>query len=170
MTFLIIFSISIMSLVMQGSVLALVGTGGVHPDILFVVVVALALLSDSKRGALTGLCVGLLQDILFASPLGFFSFGKMLAGMLAGMLAHEIYRDMVWVPMLTVAALTIVNEAIIYLQMHLYFAPPITLLHYLQQFSVFRMIMHFLIMALIYPCLYRAQKHHLIYVETESNN
>jgi len=170
MTFLLIFGVSVISLVLQGSVMALVGTGGVHPDILFVVVVALALLSDSKRGALTGLSMGLLQDILFASPLGFFSFGKMLAGTLAGMLAHEIYREIVWAPMLIVAVLTMVNEAIVYLMMNLYFTPPITLLHYLRHFSLSRMIMHLLIMALIYPCLYRAQKRNLLFVESESDN
>jgi rod shape-determining protein MreD len=168
MGLLLIFGIFVISLVLQGSVLALAGTGGVHPDFLFVMVVALALLSDGKRGALLGFSAGLLQDILFASPIGFFTFGKMLAGLLAGMLAHEIYRDFVPVPVIVVTFLTVLNEAVTFLLMNTYFNPPVTFLYYLQYFSLPRIVMHVLIMALVYPYLYGAQKRQLFFPEPEN--
>ncbi len=164
---LLIFGLFVVSLVLQSSVLALAGTGGVHPDLLFVVVVGLALLSDAKRGALLGFSAGLLQDILFASPLGFFTFGKMLAGLMAGLLAHEIYRDFVPVPVIVVTFLTLLNESVTFLLMNIYFNPPITFLLYLQNFSLPRVVMHMLFMALAYPYLYEAQKRGRFFVERE---
>ncbi|MBS4022941.1 MAG: rod shape-determining protein MreD [Dethiobacter sp.] len=163
-----IFGLFVISLVIQGSVLALAGTGGVHPDILFVVVVALALLSDGKRGALLGFSAGMLQDIVFASPIGFFTFGKMLAGLLAGLLAHEIYRDFVPVPVIVVTVLTVLNEAVTYLLMNMYFNPQVTFIHYLQHFSLPRVAMHILVMAIAYPYLYTAQKRRMFFHEPES--
>ncbi|MBS4031047.1 MAG: rod shape-determining protein MreD [Clostridiales bacterium] len=165
MSFLIIFGLFVISLSLQGSVLALAGTSGVHPDFLLVVVIALALLSDSKRGAIIGLCAGLMQDILFGSPLGFFAFVKMLIGALAGLLADEIYKDFILAPMMLVAAFTLISEIITFYLMQFYFSPPISLLHYLQQFSLFRIGMHITIIALVYPYLYRAQKRHLLFFE-----
>ena len=46
---LLIFVIFVISLALQGSVLALAGPAGVQPDILLVVTVALALLADLRR-------------------------------------------------------------------------------------------------------------------------
>jgi rod shape-determining protein MreD len=167
MGFVIIFALFVTSLVLQGSVLALVSPGGVHPDFLLIFVIALALLSDSRKGALLGLGAGLLQDILFASPLGFFATGKMLAGTLAGLLAHEIYRDFIPAPMLLVAGLTLFNETVTYLLMDIYFNINISLAHYLQQYSLPRAAMHLLLMALIYPHLYRCQQRQVFFTEPE---
>lgn len=165
MPFLIISVLVVISLVLQGSVLAIAGPHGVHPDFLLVIVVALALLSDSKRGAIIGLCAGLLQDVLFGSPLGFFGFVNMLIGALAGLLADEIYRDFILAPMLLVAVFTLLSEIIIFLLMQFYYSHSISLLYYLQQVSLIKVAMHFIIIALIYPHLHRAQKRHLLFLQ-----
>jgi len=158
-----IFGLFIISLVLQGSVLELAGTGGVHPDLLFVVVVAMGLFSDSKRGFLLGLCAGLMQDIIFATPIGFFTLGKMLAGLFAGMLSHEVYRDFVPVPVTVVSLLTLLNEAVTFFLMSFFHDSSLTFLQYVLSISFPRVIMHFLIMALVYPYLYRAQKRNLFF-------
>lgn len=167
----IIFLLFVVSLALQGSVLALAGPNGVHPDILLVIVVALALLSDSKRGAMAGLAAGLMQDIIFGAPLGFFAFIKMLTGALAGLLADEIYKDFVVAPMLLVAFFSAFSDFMTFLLMELYgIDQPLTLLQYLRQFSAVRLAMHFFIMGLIYPYLYRAQKRHLLFSDSESSD
>ncbi|MBT9167107.1 MAG: hypothetical protein DDT19_00431 [Syntrophomonadaceae bacterium] len=106
----IIFLLLTLSLALQGSFLVLISPSGVHPDLVLVVVVALALLSDSKRGALVGLAAGLMQDIVFGAPLGFFAFIKVLVGVMAGFLAEEINRDFVLAPMLLVLFFSLFND------------------------------------------------------------
>lgn len=165
---LIIFALFVISITLQGSVFALAGTGGVHPDILLVIVVGLALLSDSKRGAIVGLAAGLLQDILFGAPLGFFAFSKTLIGAMAGLFADEIYKEFVLVPMLLVVLFSGLSEVLTFILMKLFAIPqPLSLLQYIQDFSLVRLGLHFFIMGLIYPFLYRAQKRHLLFVNTE---
>ena len=66
----IIFLLFLASLAIQGSVLALAAPGGVHPDILLVVTVALSALAGPRRGAITGLC-GTDAGYSFRFTLGF---------------------------------------------------------------------------------------------------
>jgi len=169
MAVLITFGLFILSLLLQGSVLALAGTGGIHPDLLLVVVVALALLADGKKGAIIGLAAGLLQDVLAAAPLGFFAFGKTLAGLVAGVLAREVYRDFLPAPLMVVAGLTVLNEVATYFLMDLYFSPRDMFVEYLRVFSVPRLLMHVLVMALIYPYLIKAAKRGLLFSEAEND-
>ena len=165
-----LFALFIMSLVLQGSVLALTGTSGIHPDLLLVIVVALGLLSDSKRGAAVGLAAGLLQDILFGSPLGFFAFTKTLIGATAGMLSDDIYKDYVLAPMLLMIFFSAFSDFTTFLLARLYhIQQPYSLTFYMQQTSLIRLGMHFLIMGLIYPYLYRAQRHRLLFPHAEHN-
>ncbi|MBS3898008.1 MAG: rod shape-determining protein MreD [Dethiobacter sp.] len=165
----IIFLLLMLSLALQGSLLALVSPNGVHPDLLLVVVVALALLSDSKRGALVGLVAGLMQDIVFGAPLGFFASIKMLVGAMAGFLAEEINRDFVLAPMLLVIPFSLFNDLMPFiLSEFAKISQPFPLLQYLQQHSAGRMLMHFFIMGLIYPYLCRAQKRRLLFPQLEN--
>lgn len=168
MQYLLIAVLFTVSLSVQGSVLALARPGGVHPDFLLLLVVALALLSDARRGAVLGLAAGLLQDVLFSAPLGFFGFGKMMAGALAGMLAREIYKDFLPAPVLIVTVLTLVSEIVTFLLMRLYFPVAISLWSYLGDVSLPRMAMHFMFMIILYPFLYRLQKRQLLFAENES--
>lgn len=166
----IIFLLFLVSLALQGSVLVLISPGGVHPDLVLVLVVALALLSDSKRGALLGLAAGLMQDIIFGAPLGFFAFVKAIVGASAGLLAEEINRDLVLVPMLLVVVFSVFNDLMPFLLKEFAgISQPFSALQYLQQFSLGRLMMHFFIMGLVYPYLYRAQKRRLLFPQTESS-
>jgi rod shape-determining protein MreD len=167
MGYVIIFLVFMVSLGLQGSVLALAGPQGVQPDILLVVVVVIGLLSDSKRGAMVGLAAGLMQDIVFGAPLGFFAFTKALTGALAGMMSDDIYKDLVLAPMLVVAFLSAFTDTTTFLLAKLYgVSQPLALVPYLQQFTLVRVLMHFFIMGLIYPWLYRAHNHHLLLPHT----
>lgn len=167
MSYLLITGLFIVSLSVQGSVLALASPGGVHPDFLLLLVVALALLSDVRRGAVLGLAAGLLQDIMFSAPLGFFGIGKMLIGALAGMMSREIYKDFLPAPVLIVTVLTLVHEILTFLLMSLHFPVGISFLSYLSDVSLPRLAMHFMFMIIFYPFLYRLQLRHLLFADTE---
>ncbi|HZK24262.1 MAG TPA: rod shape-determining protein MreD [Oscillospiraceae bacterium] len=169
MAALLIFVLFISSLVLQGSVLALAGPSGVQPDILLVVTVALALLADARRGAIVGLCAGLAQDILFGSPLGFFALSKMLVGTTAGLLSSDINKELTLSAMVLMPIFTIISDLISFILLKLYQIQfPLPLLTYLKQVTLPHIAMHFLIMGIIYPFLFRAQKRNLLFAESEA--
>jgi|LSQX01.2.fsa_nt_gb rod shape-determining protein MreD len=151
---------------LQGSVLALAGTAGVHPDFLLVATVSLGILGGMRNGAIIGLCAGLLQDILFGSPPGFFAAVKMLTGALAGMVADDIYKDMTAAPMTLVVFFSFFADLLTYLLMKLFALPmPYALPVYLKQYVLVRIAYHFLLTGIIYPPLYRAQRRHALFAE-----
>ncbi|MBT9171786.1 MAG: hypothetical protein DDT21_00159 [Syntrophomonadaceae bacterium] len=152
----------------QTSVLALLVPGGVHPDILLLLVITLALFSDARRGALLGLAAGLLQDIVFAAPLGFFAFGKTLAGVLAGLLAREVHKDLLLSPVLVVMVLTVLVETATFLQQHLLFAGSPLFASYLAAVVLPRMAVHALLTLLLYPLFYRLHKKALLFADREA--
>ncbi|NLN06692.1 MAG: rod shape-determining protein MreD [Firmicutes bacterium] len=156
----------VLSVALQGSVLALVGTAGVHPDFLLVVTVSLGILGGTRNGAVIGASAGLLQDILFGSPLGFFAAVKMLIGALAGMVADDIYKDMTAAPMTLIVFFSFFADLLTYLLMKL-FALPIsyTFSAYLQQYVPVRIAYHFLLTGIVYPPLYRAQRRQVLFPE-----
>lgn len=168
MTFLLIAGLFIAALAAQTSVLALAGPAGVHPDLLLVAVIVLALLSDVRRGALLGCAAGLLQDIVFAAPLGFFTFGKVLAGAMAGLLAREIHKDFLLSPVLIVVALGVFAELATFLLANLLFALSPFFLGFLAEVVLPRAAMHALLTAALYPLLYRLQKRALLFADQES--
>lgn len=154
----------IIGLALQGSVLALAAPDGIYPDFLLVLVVGTALLTDSKKGAKIGLIAGLLQDMVFGSPLGFFAFQKMAAGSLAGLFADDIYKDTVSAPMLLIVLFSFTNDLLNFLLLGFLNIPlPYSLAAYLQHYIAPRILFHFILMGLIYPYLYRAHKRRLFF-------
>lgn len=85
------------------------------PDIFLVMVVSLGFILDERRGAVIGLCAGLLQDVIFSSALGFFALVKMLLGYGAGLLGRELYREQLFAPAMLVFAATLTHELLLYL-------------------------------------------------------
>lgn len=166
MAVLIISGFFLLSLAVQGSVLALAGPNGTHPDIVLVGVVAFGILGGMRNGALVGLAAGLIQDILFGSPLGFFGAIKMMTGAIAGMVSDDIYKDVTIGPMVLTIFFTFFSDLLTFLLMKLFNLPlPLTLFVYLKQYTLARILMHFFLMGLFYPYLYRAQKRQMLFVE-----
>jgi len=165
--YVITFVLFVISLAIEGSVFTLAGPDGVHPDLLLVVVVALAVLAGMRKGAVIGLCAGLLQDIIFGAPLGFFAAVKLPAGALAGLIAEDIYKDFTLAPMLLVALFTLGGDLFTYFLAKLFdVSTVLSLKEYLQHCIGPRLMMHFFLMGLIYPFLYRAHKRKLLFEES----
>jgi rod shape-determining protein MreD len=158
MAYLLLAVMFVAGIAVQTSVLALLFPGGVHPDILLPAVIILALLSDARRGAILGFAAGLLQDIVFAAPLGFFAFGKILAGVLAGLLAREVHKDLLLSPVLIVMVLTVLVETATFLQRYLLFTGSPFFASYLAAVVLPRMAAHALLTLLLYPLFYRLYK------------
>lgn len=104
----------IFALLVEGSVFSFFMLEKALPDIFLVMVVSLGFILDERRGAIIGLCAGLLQDVIFSSALGFFALAKMILGYGAGLLGRELYREQLLAPVLLVFVATLTHEFILY--------------------------------------------------------
>lgn len=104
----------VFALLIEGSVFSFFMLKKALPDIYLVMVVSLGFILDERRGAVIGLCAGLLQDIIFSSALGFFALAKMVLGYGAGLLGREFYREQLLAPTLLVFAATLFHEFLLY--------------------------------------------------------
>jgi rod shape-determining protein MreD len=67
---LLLAGVIVVSLVLESTVLAHLRVGGVHPDVLVIVVVAVAMTDGPVTGATFGFAAGLVSDLLSANPVG----------------------------------------------------------------------------------------------------
>lgn len=105
----------ILALLIEGSVFSFFILEKALPDIFLVLVVSLGFILDERRGAVIGLCAGLLQDVIFSSALGYFALAKMVLGYGAGLMGRELYREQLMAPAVLVFAATLTHELILYL-------------------------------------------------------
>lgn len=103
----------LLALLVEGSVFSFFMLEKALPDIFLVMVVSLGFILDERRGAIIGLCAGLLQDVIFSSALGFFALAKMLLGYGAGLIGRELYREQLLAPVFLVFVGTLMHEFIL---------------------------------------------------------
>lgn len=100
--------------VLQSSVWSSMTLNNVVPDLLMVVVVAVAYLKGSNAGIIYGFCAGLLLDLTYGTHLGFFALLYLLMGCLAGTV-HKFYRkDDNITPLLIIAACIFFSQSAYY--------------------------------------------------------
>ena len=78
--------------VLQTSVFTSFALAGVVPDLLIILVVAVAFTRGTNRGMLTGFICGLLVDLTYSSFIGLFAMMYLLIGYITGF-AHKIYDE-----------------------------------------------------------------------------
>lgn len=86
-------AIIIVALVIQLTLINSFTILGIKPDLIMVVVVALALLKGEKEGAICGFAFGLLQDIFSTSLLGIHALVKTVIGFICGILKEKIFHE-----------------------------------------------------------------------------
>ncbi len=108
--YLIVALIIVFTLIFQVSFLSFLFVDRALPDILLVIVVVLGFLLNEKKGAVIGLCGGLLQDLLLGHTLGLFALSKMLVGIGAGLIGREVYRGKILVLFILAFMGTVMHE------------------------------------------------------------
>jgi rod shape-determining protein MreD len=126
-------------------------------------VVCLAFLWSEKRAIMVGIIAGFIQDVLFGPAIGFFCLAKMIAALLAGLASHEIYRDQIIGPMLTVFFVTFVHEIIIFYLTGFFWGNTFTFYVALEKLFLPKAIYHFVLTMLFYPLFYRAEQKKFFY-------
>lgn len=79
---------------------------GVHADLVLIAVVSSSLLLGKERGALHGFCAGFLQDLLSGGFLGLNALTKTLWGYVFGMAEQKVFKDHVFLPVMSMLVAT----------------------------------------------------------------
>lgn len=85
---------------------------GVSPDVFTVVLVLVAISEGSLRGAVFGLVVGLVADIVFLEPMGLRSLIYVAVGYACGRFGEEVGVESAWVVVALVGLATFVAQAV----------------------------------------------------------
>ncbi len=112
--------VSLFVILAQGSFFSFFLVGQYQPDVLLIIVVIVGFLLREKKGAAIGLCLGLMQDLVFVHTLGIFALPKMLLGFAAGLVGREIYRSRVSNALMLVFTGTIIHEFLVLALVYLF--------------------------------------------------
>lgn len=102
----------VITLILQATLMPLVTVGGVHPDLLLLVVVSAGLLLGREHGVGMGFFAGLLQDLASGNIFGVSVLSKTATGYLAGLMERKVFKERVLLPLLAVVIATVFNNAI----------------------------------------------------------
>lgn len=91
---------------------ARVNISGLRPDAIMALTASFGVLLGMKGGAIFGLTVGIIADILFAPMVGLSAMGYMFAGLLGGAFYQKYYADNIIIPALVAACGAIFKECI----------------------------------------------------------
>jgi rod shape-determining protein MreD len=150
-------------MVIQGSLMTFFIVSGVIPDLLLIMVVCLAFIWGDKRAIMIGIIAGFIQDVFWGPAIGFFCLAKMIAALLAGLASHEIYRDQIIGPMITVFFVTFVHEIIVFSLTGFFWGNTFSFYFALEKFFLPRAVYHFILTMFLYPLFYRAEQHNFFY-------
>jgi len=101
----VLFLIILIDAVLQGTLLQGIGILGIVPNISIALVATYALLRDDVEGAIFGLCLGFVKDVLHSDILGYYSLMFLVAGYLCGKSRRSFYREN-YISALAIIALT----------------------------------------------------------------
>ncbi|MBI5878942.1 MAG: rod shape-determining protein MreD [Chloroflexi bacterium] len=94
--------------ILQSSILTRVDPSTLHPDVMLLTIVAWALQRGSREGLVWGFFGGLALDVVSGVPLGLNALVLTAAGYLAGLGEARVFRTNFVLPVLIIAALTVV--------------------------------------------------------------
>lgn len=85
---------------------------GIRPDAIMALTASLGVLLGMKKGALFGLIMGLIADVLYSPMVGLSAMGYMFAGLLGGAFYQKYYADNIIIPALVAAVGAIFKECV----------------------------------------------------------
>lgn len=162
--YLIVCLLSILLLLIEGSLLAHFFGGSDMPDLLLVMVICLSFIQGERKGMVLGLLAGLLQDLLFGPAIGFFGLAKMVTAYLVGLASREIYKDHLFGLMVIVFIATFVHEFIVIFLGLLFLDGAGSFFYLTDILFLEKTVYHLLLAAAVYLLLYRAERHGFFYI------
>ena len=103
--------------VMQTSLLPLIAFHGASADFLLLFAVSFGFIRGMRLGVLAGFLAGLLQDLLSGTFLGMNTLTKMLAGLIAGALSDRVFKEQMFLPVVSSVVAAVASYFILALLM-----------------------------------------------------
>jgi len=87
---------------------------GYYPSLLFIFCICYSIVNGSWEGMWIGILAGILQDIFFANAFGINCLTTMLMCVLAGMVGKNLFKEKIFIPIVTIFLLTILRGFFIF--------------------------------------------------------
>ncbi len=101
--------------IIQSTFLEYIKIYNIKPNLLIVFVIAVALLRGNVEGAVVGLILGLLQDVISGRVIGFYGLLGMYLGVIIGSVNKRLYRENFFVIIFFTLAASITYESIVFI-------------------------------------------------------
>ena len=118
MRILIIIAIVISNFLIQSTILQYFSILGIVPNTALIIVISFALIRGKRTGAIIGLTVGLLHDIMFCDVIGVHALIYFLLGYTLGLIDQKIFRENVVIPFFLTGLATIAFHSMYYVFMY----------------------------------------------------
>lgn len=149
----IIALILLLNIILQATVFQYIAVLGIKPDTAIAIVVALSTFLGKEYGMAVGAAAGMLQDIVFAKPVGITTLSYMLAGYFIGINSDKIFKEHMVVPLAFSAGATLLKYSIgIFFNYVL--GVQIPLFDYIRQYLLIELIYNCLVSIVVYRALY----------------
>ena len=107
--------IIVLALILELVLANVVSFNTVKPDLVLIVIICLAFLSNPQEGIIAGFAGGLLKDIFSVSLLGTHALVKTTIGYLSGIIRERIfYQHLLWIITIATFFFTFLNDIFIY--------------------------------------------------------
>lgn len=110
--------IVIVNFLFQTTLLQYIAIGGVVPNTTLIILVTIALLKGKKTGAILGISMGLLQDIVISEVIGINALIYFFIGYLVGIVDNKVFKDNLWIAVVFTGLSTIFFHALHYVLMY----------------------------------------------------
>ncbi len=111
----ILFLITVCSIILQLTVFSYYPICGVKPDLFLILVINIALLTGPKMGLGFGFCLGMFQDLFLGGMFGVYTIINSVLGGLIGFSEGRFYKKSILIPPLTIFVFTLIHEFLIVL-------------------------------------------------------
>jgi len=122
---------------------------GVVPDLMIILVVAVAFMRGSNKGMLAGFVSGLLMDLTYGQVVGLFALMYMFIGFISGF-AHKIYDEMDYTTPIFLVGISELMYNLFYYFFFYFLQGRLNIGYYMFRFMIPRMIYTVLVSLLLY--------------------
>lgn len=96
-----LFSITILLLILDNSFIPFLAIKGFSPSLLFLFIISYSIINESWEGLWLGAFAGLFQDLYFSNIIGVNAFTNMLSCVLAGFIGINIFKEKIFIPVIS---------------------------------------------------------------------
>lgn len=147
----------ILAFTVQTTIVRILSPFGLIPDLILLLVIAIALLKGPVVGMGIGLVGGLLTDCLAGGIIGVHAIAKMVIGLSCGFLEKNIFKDNFLVPIVIGWIATLIHDSIIGLVYNA-FNWNIMFVNHLWRFTVPLMFFHAILAPVVYYLVFFSER------------